>query len=101
MNWPKLLGDSAAPFADLPRIDSLAGRYVPLVLLAVLLAVLLTKAVRTWQEIHEVEEPATPDELLASLEDAHEAGELDDEEIAKVRQQLGSWQTGPGDARNS
>jgi hypothetical protein len=99
MNWPKLLADSAAPLADIPRIDSFAGRYGPLVLLAVLLAVLLTKAVRTWQEIHEVEEPATPDELLASLEDAHVAGELDDDEIAKVRQQLGSCPTDPEGAR--
>src|SRR5580692_7657119 len=99
MNWPKLLADSAALLADFPRIDSFAGRYGPLALFALLLAVLLAKAVRTWHEIHEVEEPATPDELLASLEDAHVAGELDDDEIAKVRQQLGSCQTYPEDAR--
>jgi hypothetical protein len=99
MNWPKLLAGSAAPLADFPRIESFAWRYVPLVILAALLVVLLTKAVRTWQEIHDVEEPATPDEVLAALEDAHRAGELDDDEIAKVRQQLGNWQTEPGDAR--
>jgi hypothetical protein len=99
MNWPRLLADSAAPLADFPRIESLTGRYVPLVLLAVLLVVLLTKAVRTWQEIHEVEEPATPSELLATLEDAHIAGELDDDEIAKVRQQLGICQIESDDAR--
>ena len=56
---------------------------MPLVLFAVLLVVLLAKAVRIWQEIHDVEEPATPGELLASLEDAHAAGELDDDEIAQ------------------
>jgi hypothetical protein len=99
MNWPKQLADSVAPLADFPRLESLAGRYVPLVLLALLLVVLLTKAVRTWQEIHEVLEPATPSELLATLEDAHIAGELDDDEIAKVRQQLGSCQAEPEDAR--
>jgi hypothetical protein len=90
MNSAKLLLDWAAPLADFGRFDTLGSRLVPLALFVVILAVLLTKGVRIWQEIHEVEEPATPEELLASLEDAHVAGELDDDEIARVRQQLGA-----------
>jgi hypothetical protein len=101
MNWPTLLADSIALLADFPRFESLAGKYLPLALFVVLLAVLLTKAVRVWQEIHEVEEPATPGELLASLEDAHAAGDLDADEIARVRQQLGSRQSEPVDAGDS
>jgi hypothetical protein len=101
MNRPKLLADSIALLADIPRIESLATRYLPLALFVVLLAVLLTKAVRVWQEIHEVEDPATPDELLASLEDAHAAGDLDDDEIAKVRQQLAGFPVEPKDVPNS
>jgi hypothetical protein len=101
MSWPKSLADSIALLADFPRIESLAGRYLPLALFVVLLAVLLTKAVRVWQEIHEVEEPATPDELLASLEDAHAAGDLDDDEIARVRQQLAGCQGQSKDVPNS
>jgi hypothetical protein len=97
MHWPTLLAHSVALLADLPRIGSAAARYVPLALFIVLLAALLTKAVRVWQEIHDVESPATPDELLASLEDAHAAGDLDDGEIAKVRQQLASCPVEPKD----
>jgi hypothetical protein len=101
MNWAKLFVDSAAPLADLPRIDALAGRLVPLALFIVLLAVLLTKAVRVWQEIHEVQEPTTKNELLAALEDAHAAGDLDDNEIAKVRRQLDGFEIGSEDVRRS
>lgn len=89
MNWARLLAGSFVPLADLPPIDLLARRWAPLALFVVLLAVLLTKAVRVWQEIHDVEEPATPSELLSSLEEAHTAGELDDNEISKVRRRLG------------
>lgn len=92
MHWPKLSPDSLVLLADFPRIKSLLAPYLPLALFVVILAVLLAKAVRVWQEIHEVEEPATPTELLASLEDAHAAGDLDDDEIAKVRQRLASCQ---------
>jgi hypothetical protein len=70
-----------------------ASTYFPLALLAVLLTVLLIKAVRLWQEIHEVEEPVTSDDLLATFEQAHAEGELDDDEFAKVREQLGSGST--------
>jgi hypothetical protein len=101
MNWAKLLADAAARLADFWRSGSVGSRLIPLALFLVLLAVLLIKAVRVWQEIHDVEEPATPAELLASLEEAHVAGELDDNEIAKVRQQLSAGRIEPEDARQS
>jgi hypothetical protein len=93
MSTTRLLLELVAPVADLPPARLLAMKYLPLLLFMVVLAVLLVKAVRVWQEIHDVEEPATPGELLASLEEAHAAGELDDVEIARVRQQFANCQT--------
>ena len=54
-----------------------------------LLVALLIKAVRVWEEIHDVEEPETPSDLLASFEGAHAEGELDDAEFARVERQAG------------
>ncbi|MFI5461452.1 MAG: hypothetical protein ACHRXM_39125 [Isosphaerales bacterium] len=62
--------------------------YIGLALLAVLLVVALVKAYRVWGEIHDVEEPDSPGDLLASFERAHAAGELDDEEFERVRDRL-------------
>ena len=62
--------------------------YIGLALLAVLLVAALIKAYRIWEEIHDVEEPDSPSDLLASFEEAHAAGELDDEELERVRKRL-------------
>jgi uncharacterized membrane protein len=62
--------------------------YVGLGLLVVLLVVALIKAYRVWEEIHDVEEPDSPADLLESFEEAHAAGELDDEEFERVRRRL-------------
>jgi len=62
--------------------------YIGLALLALLLVVLLVKAYRVWGEIHDVEEPDSPGDLLASFERAHAAGELDDTEFERVRAHL-------------
>jgi uncharacterized membrane protein len=62
--------------------------YVGLGLLAVLMVFALVKAYRVWEEIHDVEEPDSPADLLESFEEAHAAGELDDEEFERVRRQL-------------
>jgi len=62
--------------------------YIGLALLAVLLVVALVKAYRVWEELHDVEEPDSPVDLLASFEQAHAAGELDDEELERVRERL-------------
>ncbi len=75
-------------FADFPSTQSLVTTYVPLGLLAVLLAASMIKAVRVWGEIHDVEEPDTPSDLLAAFEQAHAEGDLDDVEMARVREQL-------------
>jgi hypothetical protein len=96
MTWAKLLIEMMAPLAEIPPARQLAIKYGPMVLFAVVLAALLVKAVRVWQEIHDVEEPATPSELLATLEEAHASGELDDAEIARVREQLVGGQTDSG-----
>jgi uncharacterized membrane protein len=67
--------------------------------LAVVLSVLALAfywAYQMWTEINEEVDPATADELMASFDQARAAGELDDEEYAKVRkriEQTGS--TGP------
>ncbi len=62
--------------------------YVGLAILGVLMLVALIKAYQMWEEIHEVEEPDSPTDLLKSFEDARTAGELDDEEFERVRQRL-------------
>jgi hypothetical protein len=85
--WAQLLGSSVV-FAELPSTESLITKYIPLGLLTVLLAALLFKAVRVWAEIHDVEEPDSPSDLLASFEQAHANGELDAAEFARVRDQL-------------
>ena len=50
-----------------------------------------------WEEIHDVEEPDSPDDLLETFEEAHAAGELDDEEFARVRRRLASPPAQPAD----
>ena len=47
-----------------------------------------------WEEIHDVEEPDSPTDLLESFEEAHAAGELDDEEFERVRRRLVGPTTG-------
>jgi hypothetical protein len=87
----KSLLDSLAPFAAFPTTEALTTRYIPLALLVVLLAASLIKAVRLWGEIHDVEEPDTPSDLLASFQQAHAEGELDDAEFARVTEKLAGF----------
>jgi len=67
--------------------------YVGLGVLGVLMLVAGIKAYRMWEEIHDVPEPDLPTDLLETFEEAHAAGELDDEEFERVRQRL----LGPAD----
>jgi uncharacterized membrane protein len=62
--------------------------YLGLGILLVLMVVALVKVYRMWEEIHDVEEPDSPIDLLESFEEAHAAGELDDEEFERVRRRL-------------
>jgi uncharacterized membrane protein len=64
--------------------------YVGLAILLVLVALASVQAYRMWEEIHDVEEPDSPDDLLETFEEAHALGELDDEEFARVRRRLAS-----------
>jgi hypothetical protein len=62
--------------------------YLGLAILVVLMVVALVKAYQMWEEIHDVPEPDSPTDLLASFEEAHAAGELDDLELERVKQRL-------------
>jgi uncharacterized membrane protein len=62
--------------------------YVGLAILLVLVLIASVQAYRMWEEIHDVEEPDSPAELLEAFEEAHASGELDDEEFARVRSRL-------------
>lgn len=67
-------------------------------LIVVLLSLLIvgTVAYRAWHEAHEDIEPVSPEDLLASFEEARAAGELDDEEYERVRQRIREGGPGPG-----
>lgn len=62
--------------------------YVGLALLTTLVIVLLVYAYRVWAEIHEEIEPESPRELLNTFEEAYAAGEIDQEELSRVRNLL-------------
>ena len=64
--------------------DRAMGYYIGLAILVVLMLFAFVKAYRTWEEIHEVEDPDRPEDLLETFEEAHAAGELDDEEFERV-----------------
>jgi hypothetical protein len=56
----------------------------------VLVALVITGvlAYRVWSEVNEDIQPASPEELLATFEQARSEGELDEEEYNRVRQQF-------------
>ncbi len=62
--------------------------YIGLAFLTILVIVLLVYVYRVWAEIHEDIESDTPGDLLDTFEDAHAAGELDEEELRRVRELL-------------
>jgi hypothetical protein len=61
---------------------------IGLVVVLVALAIAGVMAYRVWREVNEEIEPATPEELLASFEQARSEGELDDDEYARVRREI-------------
>ncbi|MGP0063818.1 MAG: hypothetical protein ACLQGP_09500 [Isosphaeraceae bacterium] len=65
-----------------------ASYYVGLVLLSIIMIALLVKAYRVWEELHDVEEPDSPADLLDSFEQAHSEGELDAQELDRLRKVL-------------
>jgi uncharacterized membrane protein len=83
-----VVGLFAARFARRINVTT-SGYYVGLAILLVLMVLASVQAYRMWEEIHDVEEPDSPAELLEAFEEAHALGELDDEEFARVRRRLG------------
>ena len=71
--------------------------YLGLGILLVLMVVALVKFYQMWEEIHDVEEPDSPIDLLESFEAAHAAGELDDGEFERVRRRLAGPTIGQDD----
>jgi uncharacterized membrane protein len=57
-------------------------------LLVVVLLFALHRVYREWQEIHDVEEPDSPEDLLRSFREAHALGELNDDEMNRVERRL-------------
>ncbi len=66
--------------------------YVGLALLIVMIVIAAVKAYRVWEEVHDVEEPDSPADLLEAFEEARAAGEIDDAELERVRERLGYGQ---------
>jgi hypothetical protein len=63
--------------------------YFGLALLVVTMVIALSAAHRVWTEIHDVEDPDTPADLLESFEQAQREGALDRHELDRIRQNLG------------
>jgi uncharacterized membrane protein len=87
----QLAAHSIGLFAAAParRVGvSLSYYYVGLGVLAVLMLIAGIKAYRMWEELHDVAEPDSPADLLETFQEAHAAGELDDQEFERVRHRL-------------
>jgi hypothetical protein len=67
------------------RLDVGAMYYVGLAVVVVILVVALLSFYRTWMEIHEDEEPDSPQDLLESFREAHAAGQIDARELERVQ----------------
>src|SRR3954452_17992926 len=62
--------------------------YWPSLLVVAAVAVALLMAYRLWRELHEDDEPASTYARLSEFEEAHAAGELDEDELRGVREAL-------------
>ncbi|WP_165072040.1 hypothetical protein [Paludisphaera rhizosphaerae] len=71
--------------------------YAGLAGLVVAMAVAAVWAYRSWEEAHEELDPATKDELMEAFQQARLEGELDDQELARIRSRIESSQA-PGEA---
>jgi len=72
----------------LTTLSPAAWYNIGLIVVLVALAIAGVMAYRVWHEVNEEIEPATPEELLASFEQARSEGELDDDEYARVRREI-------------
>jgi hypothetical protein len=80
------------------RVDAGAIYYVGLAVIVVILVGTLIAFYRTWVEIHEDDEPDSPQDLMESFREAHAAGQIDDGELERVRRLLLS---GEGDVKGA
>jgi hypothetical protein len=69
----------------LGTISDRAWYNIGLTVVLLVLALAMYWAYQVWTEVNEEVDPATADELMASFDQALAAGELDQEEYAKVR----------------
>ncbi len=77
----------AAPWA-VARVDTGPLYYVGLAVIVIIVIGTLIAAYRTWVEIHDVEEPDSPADLLETFRQAHAQGAIDDQELDRVRMLL-------------
>lgn len=78
-------------------VDTGTAYYIGLTILIVIMIGVLVAAYRTWEEINDVEEPDSPADLLESFEHAHQEGELDAQELERVRRLLSAGDGGDGE----
>jgi hypothetical protein len=76
------------------RVDTGPLYYLGLAVIVAIVIGVLIAAYRTWEEIHDVEEPDSPADLLESFRQAHAEGEIDDQELERVRSLLGAGVVG-------
>lgn len=88
---------AAAPIAPQPATPSYY--YAGLAALVVAMAVAAVWAYRSWEEAHEELDPATKDELMEAFQQARLEGELDDQELARIRSRIESGDAPDGAAR--
>jgi uncharacterized membrane protein len=69
-------------------ISARAWYNIGLAVVLLSLAVAFYWAYQMWSEVNEEVDPATAEELMFSFDQARAAGELDDEEYAKVRKRI-------------
>jgi hypothetical protein len=79
--------NSACPLAA-AAVTTGRWYYLGLGLVVVILVITLIAFYRTWEEIHDEEEPDSPADLLETFEKAHAEGELDQRELDRVRRLL-------------
>ena len=69
---------------------------LPLAVIAIGVGFAVVQALRYWREMHEDVEPVTAEELMASFEQARAEGDLDDEELARVKESIREIAARPG-----
>ncbi len=76
------------------RVDTGPLYYAGLTVIVAIVIGALIAAYRTWEEIHDIEEPDSPADLLQTFRQAHAEGEIDDQELERVRSLLGAADVG-------